>query len=103
MVKLIGTKNKILPEYFSRRKLSPGGSLCVGSLVLSVAPFRKGVTQASGAFGRCGGWVGGGYPVSCADLEKRHLQRLLSLPGEALMAAGPPLPSPGPPWPPLPL
>lgn len=52
MVKLVGMKNKMPPEYFSGGKLSPGGSLCVGSLVLSAAHFRKGVTQASGAFGK---------------------------------------------------
>lgn len=75
MVKLVGMKNKMPPEYFSGGKLSPGGSLCVGSLVLSAAHFRKGVTQASGAFGK---WQVGGHPVSCADLEERRRQRLLS-------------------------
>lgn len=91
MVKLVRTKNEKPPEYFSGGKPSPGGSLCMGFLVPSAAHFRKGVTQASGAFGK----PGGGDALYPAPTWKRGTCRgsFPFLVREALTAAGPPGPS----------
>lgn len=54
MVKSAGTENKMLPEYFSRGKLSPECSPVAGSLVPSTARFKEAVAKASGAFSKGG-------------------------------------------------
>lgn len=54
MVKSAGTENKMLPEYFSRGKLSAECSPVAGSLVPSTAHFKKAVAKASGAFSKGG-------------------------------------------------